>query len=91
MATTTGPNYNSVGSTSSSFKQPRQKMWGVFSRPNSQDGVKYWELTLLTNSLQEAKEKVNDWLKNPPTGQYAQAGLNNIILCEVVPVDMEVI
>jgi hypothetical protein len=83
--------YTSVTSGNSTFKQPRQKMWAVFSRPNNQYGGSFWELTLVSNDLQEAKEKVNDWLKNPPTGQYAKPGLDNVILCELAPIDSDVL
>jgi hypothetical protein len=82
--------YNPVGTPGSSFKQPRQKMWGVFQRPNTQAGQPYWDLVLMTNDLQAAKNTINSWLQNPPTGQYALGGLNNIILCEVIPVDSNV-
>lgn len=85
-----GVTYNAVSSPGSSFKQPRQKLWGVFQRPNDQYGSYYWDLVLMTNDLNAAKNKVNDWLKNPPTGQNAKPGINNVILCEIVPVDSSV-
>jgi len=83
--------YSSVGNPSSSFKQPRQKTWGVFQRPNVTTSNVYWDLVLMTNDLKSAKAKINDWLKNPPTGTGALPGLDNIILCEIVPVDSTVL
>jgi hypothetical protein len=82
--------YKAIGTTGSSFKQPRQKMWGVFSRPNVQNASSYWELVMMSNDFKKAKEAVNNWLQNPPTGQYAKPGINNVILCEIVPVDSDV-
>jgi hypothetical protein len=82
--------YKAVGSTSSTFKQPRQKIWGVFNRPNTSQGSSYWELVLTTNDFQAATQEVNNWLKNPPSGQYAKPGIDNVILCEIAPVDSTV-
>jgi hypothetical protein len=83
-----GVNYTPVGEPGSTFKQPRQKIWGVFCRPiNIKED--YWEIVLTTNDLQEAKEKINDWLREPPVG-HTRTGLNNVILTEIVPIDSNI-
>ncbi|PTU25747.1 hypothetical protein DA469_22145 [Bacillus subtilis] len=47
-----------------------------------------WNLVLLTKSLQEAKDKVNDWLRLPEIGSnYPLAGINSIMITEIVPSD----
>ncbi|QXN70277.1 hypothetical protein INTERNEXUS_237 [Bacillus phage vB_BspM_Internexus] len=47
-----------------------------------------WNLVLLTKSLQEAKDKVNDWLRLPEIGStYPIAGINSVMITEIIPSD----
>ena len=42
---------NVLGGT---FKQPRQKMFGVFFKPNDNYGADYWDLVLITNDMRNS-------------------------------------
>lgn len=49
-----------------------------------------WDLVLLTKDINEAKDKLNDWLRKPDTsGSPARPkiGIDSVIICEVVPAD----
>ncbi|EPY2277922.1 hypothetical protein ACXAT3_002674 [Clostridium sporogenes] len=61
------------------FNNPRQKMWGVF---HNWDGS-YWRPEIFTNNFDEAKEKFREILH----GNREKSGIDNIILCEIVPTD----
>jgi hypothetical protein len=45
-----------------------------------------WDLVLLTGNIQEAKIKVNDWLRMPDPSRE-RTGINSVMLCEIVPAD----
>lgn len=83
----TAVQYLSVdGSNSNSFRRPRQKMWGVFCRI---DDLLHWTLVDITNDFRYGKLKVQQFLKVPPAAAVASnsAGINSVILCEIVPAD----
>jgi hypothetical protein len=47
-----------------------------------------WDLVLLTGNLQEAKDKMNQWLRQPETGSNRPlVGINSVMICEIVPAD----
>ncbi|ALN97814.1 hypothetical protein Bp8pS_135 [Bacillus phage vB_BpuM-BpSp] len=85
-----GIEYSSIESSKSSFKQPRQKIWGVFTRPKSTNAGDTWELVKMSNDIEEAKEAVREWLNNPPTTQGVKTGLDNVILCEIAPISSRI-
>jgi len=90
--------YKAVGTAnlgSSTFKNPRHKMWGVFIKyqlTSSTSTTDAWKLILQTNEVFEVKMYVNEFLKNPPTlasdGKPNNfVGTDAVIACEILPVD----
>ncbi|WCS68184.1 hypothetical protein Goe21_00740 [Bacillus phage vB_BsuM-Goe21] len=75
--------YNAVSTSNSIFKQPRQKMWGVFVAVSKTGNINKWKLIYLNNDFDGAKEIFNDWLQNPKDPSLA--GMDNIIMTEVLP------
>jgi hypothetical protein len=63
-------------------------MWGVFQKANqSATTAMYWDLVTVTNDIRTARTAVDTFLKYPPLGSFVQAGINNVILCEIIPID----
>jgi len=84
--------YTAVTDSASTFKNPRQKMWGVFVRPSDVPNFVNWQLCLITNDIREARSKVDEWLKIPPvSGNGLPTGINNVILGEIIPIDSDTI
>ncbi|ALN97816.1 hypothetical protein Bp8pS_137 [Bacillus phage vB_BpuM-BpSp] len=74
----------------SSFKQPRQKIWGVFvvDIEKTKDTTKKWKLIEATNDYEKAKTTFNEWLREPESDELKFTGLDNIILTELLPADI---
>jgi hypothetical protein len=45
-----------------------------------------WDLVLVTRNLQEAKRKMNDWLRQPDTSR-PKVGIDTVIVTEIIPAD----
>jgi hypothetical protein len=45
-----------------------------------------WDLVLVTRNLQEAKRKMNDWLRQPDTSR-PKVGIDTVIITEIIPAD----
>lgn len=76
MATT---KYKSVyNENQGMFNNPRQKMWGIFHSTTSG-----WRPEIFTNNFDEAKDKFREILHS--SSQYS--GIDDIVLCEIVPSD----
>lgn len=74
-----------------SFNQPRQKIWGVFIAKEKLSGGSFnsWTLAYSSNDFNGAKEFFNAWLQNPEVDPKF-AGMNNIIMVEIIPVNSNV-
>ena len=70
--------YYPVSQSNTTFGNPRQKTWGVF---HNVDG---WKLELETNSFPEAQDCAKDIITNG--GLYG--GVNHVMVCEIVPIDI---
>jgi hypothetical protein len=74
-----------------SFKQPRQKMWGVFVAgkrvTSSNPPINKWNLVYLSNDFEGAKDFYNEWLQNPDITDYNLAGSDNAIMVEILPIN----
>jgi hypothetical protein len=79
--------YKAVYGTPNSFKQPRQKMWGVFVVGEIKTAGNKWNLVHMSNDFESAKDFLNDWLRNPDISDNKMAGLDNIIMVEIIPAD----
>lgn len=100
MAFTTNPNpnayplkmYSPVYEKNNTFKQPRQKIWGVFiakEKMSNGSSMNKWNLAYSSNDFNGAKEFFNKWLQNPEVDPKF-AGMNNIIMVEIIPVNSNV-
>ncbi|APQ76834.1 hypothetical protein EXM36_07780 [Clostridium botulinum] len=71
--------YQAVASSNQgSFNNPRQKMWMVQRR-----GYYAWEIELITNSFEDAKDKARFLLDCG--GEYMN--INRVMVSEIVPMD----
>jgi hypothetical protein len=77
--------YKAVYAPVNTFKQPRQKMWGVLVAGELKNGVKKWNLAYLDNDFIGAKEFFNAYLQKPDIEDNKLAGMDNIIMVEVLP------
>jgi len=83
-------NYVSVNHDDNSFKQPRQKIWGLFIKGKDvAQTSQLWHLAFTSSSLDLVAKKTNLYLQNPPTLGTGQPSytINDYIVCEIVPID----
>lgn len=70
--------YNPVSQSNTTFGNPRQKTWAVFHN------VMGWSMELQTNAFSEAQE----YAKNLITKGGMYGGVDRVIVCEIVPIDI---
>jgi hypothetical protein len=86
MATYNSVEYVAVSQSANSFRQPRQKMWGIFIAEEKSGDTAKWSLIYSSNDFIAAKELFNSYLQDPEVDP-AKAGMDNIIFTEIVPAD----
>jgi hypothetical protein len=77
--------YKAVYQPINSFKQPRQKMWGIFVVGAKKNNLNNWNLVYQSNDFTGAKEFFNNWLQNPMIEDPKLGGMHNIIMVEILP------
>jgi hypothetical protein len=76
-----------INPSGGSFRNPRQKMWGIFITNEKKGDTNIWVLIHMSNDFESAKDVYNGFLQNPDVKDPKLAGMDNIIFTEILPVD----
>ena len=79
--------YSAVFRPQNTFKNPRQKMWGVFVANSGTGNIKKWSLCYASDDFRGAKTFYNSFLQDPQQDDMTLIGTDNIIMIEILPVN----